>query len=190
MEYSCGGCGQQLATPKRGPLPLACLTCRRKTWPSVLRSKALRDTRSCVRCGATFTTIMTAKRKTCDSRKMCRPVRVCHCGTTFVARTIAQVWCTRQCFQWHADVARRARGAFRGHEVAANRLVIAARDGWTCRLCGDPVSRRLKWPHPLSASLDHIIPLSLGGSPEITNVQLAHLRCNIRKGARVEDAAA
>ena len=63
-----------------------------------------------------------------------------------------------------------------------NDLEIFDRDGWTCQLCHKKVNRKLKHPHPLSASLDHIIPLSNGGQHSYKNVQLAHLSCNVRAG--------
>lgn len=62
---------------------------------------------------------------------------------------------------------------------------IFARDGWTCKLCDLPIDESLKWPHRYSASVDHILPLSLGGSDTLQNVQSAHLTCNISKGARI-----
>lgn len=58
------------------------------------------------------------------------------------------------------------------------------RDGWVCGLCDGPVDRELKHPDPMCASLDHVVPLSLGGHHVLSNVQCAHLVCNIRKGAR------
>lgn len=61
---------------------------------------------------------------------------------------------------------------------------IYARDGWRCGLCRRKVDVGLTYPHPRSASLDHIVPLSLGGEHVRSNVQLAHLGCNVRKGAR------
>ncbi len=52
-----------------------------------------------------------------------------------------------------------------------------------CALCGKPVDFSLKWPDPMSATIDHIIPVSKGGSPDaIENMQLAHLSCNRVKG--------
>ncbi|WP_423797180.1 HNH endonuclease [Mycobacteroides abscessus] len=36
----------------------------------------------------------------------------------------------------------------------------------------------------MSASLDHVVPMSLGGDHLSTNVQCAHLKCNMDKGAR------
>ena len=37
----------------------------------------------------------------------------------------------------------------------------------------------------MSASLDHIVPLSQGGTHTLGNVQLAHLVCNERKHDRI-----
>ena len=55
---------------------------------------------------------------------------------------------------------------------------------WLCGICRQPVDKNLKYPHPMSASLDHIIPLSKGGKHSKDNVQLAHFSCNSKKGAR------
>jgi 5-methylcytosine-specific restriction endonuclease McrA len=56
-----------------------------------------------------------------------------------------------------------------------NRLAIAERDGWRCHICGKAVTRK-------TMSLDHLIPLFLGGPHTAANVALAHLRCNQRRG--------
>lgn len=64
-------------------------------------------------------------------------------------------------------------------------LYIFDRDGWVCQLCGEPVYDKFSWPDPLSASLDHIIPISKGGEHTRSNVQLAHLGCNSRKWNRL-----
>ncbi len=51
-----------------------------------------------------------------------------------------------------------------------------------CAICGKPVDFSLKYPHPLSPTIDHIIPLSKGGHPsDIDNLQLAHRTCNRQK---------
>lgn len=63
---------------------------------------------------------------------------------------------------------------------------VHERDGWTCGLCRLPVDPGLAWPHPMSASVDHILPLSRGGSHTLANVQCAHLSCNSRKCDRVD----
>ena len=55
-----------------------------------------------------------------------------------------------------------------------------------CALCGKPVDFSLKSPHPLSATIDHIIPLDKGGHPsDIDNLQLAHRCCNRAKSNKI-----
>lgn len=61
---------------------------------------------------------------------------------------------------------------------------IAERDQWTCGLCHEQVDPTIAWPDPMSPSLDHVIPLSKGGMHDPSNVQLAHLHCNITKNNR------
>lgn len=68
--------------------------------------------------------------------------------------------------------------------VYINIYNIYKRDRFKCGICGLRVNTKLKHPHPYSPSLDHIIPLSKGGSHTPDNVQLAHLRCNISKGSK------
>lgn len=62
---------------------------------------------------------------------------------------------------------------------------IYNRDGWKCGICFAEVDRSLSWPHPMSVSLDHIVPLSLGGEHVAENVRCSHLSCNVRRGNRV-----
>ena len=51
-----------------------------------------------------------------------------------------------------------------------------------CGICGQPVDFSLKYPHPLSACIDHIVPIDKGGHPSaLENLQLAHLSCNRAK---------
>lgn len=71
-----------------------------------------------------------------------------------------------------------------GKYVYINIYNIYKRDRWKCGICGGKVNKHLKYPHQLSPSLDHIIPLSRGGSHTPENVQLAHLRCNLSKGSK------
>ena len=65
---------------------------------------------------------------------------------------------------------------------------VFERDQWRCQLCGGETSG--EWPDPLSASLDHIMPLSKGGEHSYANTQCAHLRCNIQKGCSDYQVAA
>lgn len=64
-----------------------------------------------------------------------------------------------------------------------DRLAVYERDGGICCLCDEHVDITIRWPDPLSFSIDHIIPVSKGGADMLNNVQTAHLCCNISKGA-------
>ncbi len=55
---------------------------------------------------------------------------------------------------------------------------IYQRDNGLCKICGQLVERS-------KATLDHIIPLSKGGTHEPSNVQIAHGPCNSSKGAKL-----
>lgn len=55
-----------------------------------------------------------------------------------------------------------------------------------CGICGKPVDKSLRFPHPLSACIDHIVPIAKGGHPsDISNLQLAHLSCNRAKSDKI-----
>ena len=58
-----------------------------------------------------------------------------------------------------------------------------------CGICGKPVDMTLKFPHPLSKTIDHKIPVSLGGHPsDISNLQLAHWCCNRKKSNKLVES--
>jgi HNH endonuclease len=98
------------------------------------------------------------------------------------------VWRTENPARYRENAAKGAqirRARKRGARVEPFRATgIYERDGWKCGICGERVSKRLVHPHPRSASIDHIVPLSQGGEHSPANVQMAHLRCNLRKGDR------
>jgi hypothetical protein len=91
---------------------------------------------------------------------------------------------------------RRANGHRRDQ---VRRRVLAEEDD--CWLCGQPVDKTLRFeegkhtkrcaapdcggcfPHPMSPTVDEVVPVSLGGSPfDRSNCRLAHRLHNIQRG--------
>lgn len=56
-----------------------------------------------------------------------------------------------------------------------------------CHICLEEVDKELKFPEPLSATVDHIIPSALGGSDDRSNLRLAHNLCNQKRSTKPID---
>lgn len=116
--------------------------------------------------------------------------RICaHCGSEFRTNFLVKhrLYCSKQCMNRAAKQQRRnwKRAGRPTDAIFIYRSRIFDRDGWRCRICMKKVNKKLKAPHPMSASLDHIVPLSKGGKHEPLNVQLAHFMCNSIKSANL-----
>jgi hypothetical protein len=67
-----------------------------------------------------------------------------------------------------------------GHEPYVQREIFE-RDNWKCWICKTKVDRNKAYPHPMSPTIDHVIPLSKGGPDAAYNVACAHWGCNLGK---------
>ena len=207
----CAFCGEVLVRRgSRGPLPTYC-SARCRSAAGYLRAKTSGRVRrkptpprvwECVQCGAPFEG---RKRKYCS--KQCgrvaerqNPKRRCEvsgCDRPYRARGM----CGPHYNEWHHEVkgrkpsvwsdarrdAAQRRRALKRNVTTGGRVLrseIARRDEYRCHLCGEKVDMKVAWPDPMSPSLDHVVPLSLGGTHGPANVKLAHLWCNTKKGAR------
>lgn len=75
-------------------------------------------------------------------------------------------------------------GAFQGEYERNRKTILATQE--VCALCGELVDKSLRFPNPLSASIDHIIPIAKGGHPAaLENLQLTHLKCNQNKATKI-----
>jgi hypothetical protein len=123
-----------------------------------------------------------------------------NCGKEFHAGT-KRKFCSRKCFTDYSGITeinnfkyesnlsdataiKRAKRYGVKHENL-DPLKVYEADNWVCRICGEPIDRSLVWPNPMSASLDHIVPLSKGGNHVRANVQASHLHCNISKSNKI-----
>ena len=50
-----------------------------------------------------------------------------------------------------------------------------------CWICGEAIDLTLKYPDPMSGTLDHILPVSKGGLDFASNLKPAHAHCNIKR---------
>lgn len=78
---------------------------------------------------------------------------------------------------------RRARMHNAQIEQVDSRL-IAKRDKYKCHICRKRVNMNLDVQDIYSPTMDHLIPISLGGDHTYANIRLAHRICNSRKGNR------
>lgn len=75
-------------------------------------------------------------------------------------------------------------GAERAQFESNKKRILATQS--ICGICGLPVDKTIKYPHPMSPTVDHKNPLDLGGSKsDIDNLQLAHFGCNRQKSNKI-----
>lgn len=127
-----------------------------------------------------------------EPQKQSAPWKACTCeicGEAFLSKQFDRT-CSGPCYELRRRRKRReAKDRRRAVKKSAyvsnvNRDVIFARDDYRCRLCGKRLNMHAKVPQPDAPTIDHIIPLSIGGTHEPANVQSAHFSCNVRKGNR------
>lgn len=76
---------------------------------------------------------------------------------------------------------RKMKGSDRRRRVAA----LVARDGAVCRWCGIDLvvgGATEQYRPPSHATIDHVVPLSAGGSNALSNLVLSCEDCNERRG--------
>ena len=100
---------------------------------------------------------------------------------------LKDAWDDRRRSNYHARRARLNGAGKQGHALLVD---IIERDGTNCAACGEPVDLDLAYPHRMSKSVDHTVPLSRGGIHALENTRLMHLTCNLSKGATLAPEAA
>jgi hypothetical protein len=158
------------------------------------------DPRTCPTCGTTFIpkrrdriycyeghcaqVAYQARRAAGEPLRVVETTRACgECGAAFTASHPTAKWCSTTCAnRHHGRVRSRGRG-FRDAGTYIDRQVFE-RDGWRCYLCGELVKRDVPRTDPDGPTIDHVVPLSRGGTDDLANVATAHWRCNRDKGSR------
>lgn len=202
MNQRCGSCKE--AKPKsefspsyRGKLGTWCRSCfaayRRGERPS-----GTHEPRDCENCGATYTPKqLKASATFCSreckddarnrslqlSRKMTKPDRQCAWCADAIPREMRldARFCSDSCNSAAHAATRKAwqrMGYTKRQGPIVLRGYLGTRDGWCCGHCGLTINAGLRYPDPLAPSIDHVIPLSQGGTHDTANLRLVHLRCN------------
>ena len=65
-------------------------------------------------------------------------------------------------------------------------LAVFEACNWVCFLCKQTIDRRLRHPHLMAATLEHIVPLSRGGTHTWDNVTASHAKCNFARGDQLD----
>lgn len=123
------------------------------------------------------------------------PLSCKECGVVFTPITGARIYCGHECSKRHTrrihKAKRRAleRNGCEAEEV--NPYEVFARDRWVCQGCQRGTPRELRGTlDPAAPELDHVIPLSKGGSHTMGNLQLLCRKCNGEKGDKLNWRAA
>lgn len=111
------------------------------------------------------------------------------CGVGYVAQVQVQRFCEPKCMTRSARARRRAR--LRGADGLIEDVAFGevwGRDGGLCWICSAQIDVQAAVPDDLAGTMDHVVPLSRGGSHTFSNVRLAHFICNSKRGDRIEVA--
>lgn len=114
----------------------------------------------------------------------------CKVCATWFTHWNGDVTCSPDCQrQWKREVKRDCKHRRRATKANAfvekvYRRTVYEADGYRCHLCNKKTDPTKTAPHPRSPTLDHVIPLSKGGTHERANVRTACFLCNSRKGDR------
>ena len=66
----------------------------------------------------------------------------------------------------------------------ADKRKLCEQQKWKCSLCGKKLNSKLRSTHNMGVTIDHVIPVSKGGTGDLANLNAAHRICNIKKGNR------
>lgn len=204
----CEFCGAEY-TPNTSSQRYCCRECNREADKKNKRERYaekhhIGEPRVCVICGREFIA-KSAKGETCSKKcgTMLSNIRngYCQydflfsspqkkecptCGKVFSTTNPRKRYCSDECKQRSHD--HRINNDNRiDRDITLKKLFD--RDGGTCKICGgecdfgDYKIKRGKFSAGINyPTIDHIYPLSKGGQHSWKNVQLAHFRCNCKKG--------
>ena len=206
--YTCQSCHTTVTRPaSRGQVPKWCTDCRNYRAPRACATcdrpaRICVGTKNCNDCQAT------AKRKRIE-RKLpaiyTGPKHQQHaiihtkgtgqytsgkcrtCNAWFTIKNQGQT-CSLECqkvYEAHRARVHRDRRRARqrdAYRADVHRTKVYTSDGYRCHLCGKKTDPTKSVPHPKAPTIDHVIPLAVGGTHEPSNCRTACFLCNATKG--------
>jgi len=103
------------------------------------------------------------------------------CENLFTGKTFDSKYCSTECKQFYKQQKNRDRERNHNTKNKGIRAKLFFRDKGLCQICLTPIEIHRAYPDPLSLSIDHIMPLSRGGTSAMYNLQISHLKCNLEK---------
>lgn len=127
----------------------------------------------------------TGKHKHAPELRTATPIypRQCpSCQLAFISKNEKRIYCSNYCSAQAKERRREAEGLQRRQNKSpALKARIYFRDSGECQICFQSIDTAIKYPHPMSLSLDHILPRSQGGTDAAHNLRATHLVCNVRR---------
>lgn len=68
-----------------------------------------------------------------------------------------------------------------------DRLLLFELHNWKCWVCKESINRYIRFPNYMAATIEHVVPLSKGGTHTWDNTVPAHAKCNWDKGDALPD---
>jgi hypothetical protein len=96
------------------------------------------------------------------------------CEDEFCALDLGDRFCSPQC--------RKAWGKKKRRYSSRKGQKVFERDEFICWLCNKPCEPDAKVPDLLAPTVDHVVPISSGGSDDYENLRCAHFVCNSKRG--------
>lgn len=114
------------------------------------------------------------------AREQSKPDRWCrHCGVHMPQSMRSDAsYCSAKCNSAAHQQTRKASARSGAKQERIDRAFIIARDEGRCHICSSE-------PKGSDLTIDHVVPLALGGKHVSENLAVACLSCNCSKGARL-----
>jgi hypothetical protein len=123
-----------------------------------------------------------------QKKRQAKEIECVECGQCFLSAYSRARFCSKSCgkraSKRHRKYAKRTTRD--PSEGVITITMLVKRDGNKCQLCGKRMNMKGDPQHGKAPSIDHIIPISLGGEHTLRNVQLAHRKCNGVKSNKME----